>query len=122
MERCVNIERIKQCEQMKTNTKAATNRHTLICCHTGAYIVKVADVCSSRCRDRIVVRSLKERISCMHGEHLFRAAKNKASRRFRHHHRRAANEVSELTSYLVVGLPANAKHRRTWKSGTYEMF
>ena len=23
---------------------------------------------------------------------------------------------------IVVGLPANAKHRRTWKSGTYEMF
>ena len=23
---------------------------------------------------------------------------------------------------LLVGLPANAKHRRTWKSGTYEMF
>ena len=22
----------------------------------------------------------------------------------------------------LVGLPANAKHRRTWKSGTYEMF
>ena len=25
-------------------------------------------------------------------------------------------------SLELVGLPANAKHRRTWKSGTYEMF
>ena len=26
------------------------------------------------------------------------------------------------TCTLLFGLPANAKHRRTWKSGTYEMF
>ena len=26
------------------------------------------------------------------------------------------------THMTIVGLPANAKHRRTWKSGTYEMF
>ena len=24
--------------------------------------------------------------------------------------------------YVLVGLPANAKHRRTWKSNTHEMF
>ena len=29
---------------------------------------------------------------------------------------------STLLYQAIVGLPANAKHRRTWKSGTYEMF
>ena len=31
-------------------------------------------------------------------------------------------EMPLTIGYCIVGLPANAKHRRTWKSGTYEMF
>ena len=33
------------------------------------------------------------------------------------------NGMKTMRDFLVlVGLPANAKHRRTWKSSTYEMF
>ena len=33
-----------------------------------------------------------------------------------------ASEICFSTQNVIVGLPDNAKHRRTCKSGTYEMF